>query len=287
MAQDPVEGRPFRWGDLRKRIISAAFLAPLALVAIWMGAGMWAGVIALVTVGLACEWVQLCGFQLGAMPGLSVPLAIVTAGAVALAEHEGAALILLLAGFGVAWTLGRLLRREDSGARLRSPASLAAGVLYVGLPCIAMLWLRQDGGAGRPNVLFLVLIVWASDVGAYLAGRLVGGPRLAPRISPGKTWSGAVGGLASAVGMGCFIAFWAAGGGNLWRISLVAACLGAIAQAGDLLESLIKRRFGVKDSSRLIPGHGGLLDRLDGVLTAAPAAALLALALGRGVELWQ
>jgi phosphatidate cytidylyltransferase len=171
--------------------------------------------------------------------------------------------------------------------RTRSPTSLAAGVLYVGLACIAVIWLRNDELAGRPNVLFLVLIVWASDVGAYCVGRLIGGARLAPLISPSKTWAGGAGGLAAAVGMGILVGVLTTGGGSLWRIALVAACLGMVAQAGDLLESLIKRRFGVKDSSRLIPGHGGLLDRLDGMLAAAPAAALLALALGRGVVLWR
>ncbi|HET9020103.1 MAG TPA: phosphatidate cytidylyltransferase, partial [Acetobacteraceae bacterium] len=116
-------------------------------------------------------------------------------------------------------------------------------------------------------------------IGAYLSGRLVGGARLAPRISPGKTWSGAIGGLLAAALVGA-----AAGGG---RGALVAAVLSVVAQAGDLAESAAKRRAGVKDSGRLIPGHGGVLDRLDALLAAAPAAALLALALGPGVALWE
>jgi phosphatidate cytidylyltransferase len=175
----------------------------------------------------------------------------------------------------------------------RGAASLAAwvcGVPYVGLAVAALAWLRADAAAGRANVLFLVLIVWASDIGAYLVGRLAGGPRLAPSISPGKTWSGALGGLAAAVAVG-----WLAGAAFSrgpaeapGAAALgVAALLGVAAQAGDLLESWIKRQFGVKDSGHLIPGHGGLFDRLDGVLAAAPLAAALALALGRGVVLWR
>ena len=163
--------------------------------------------------------------------------------------------------------------------------TLGAGVLYVGLPCVALIWLRGDGAAGRGNVLFLLLVVWASDIGAYAAGRLFGGPKLAPGISPGKTWTGALGGLASAMLVGEAAAQVIAGA-TLGRAAGIAACLGVAAQVGDLFESWIKRRFGVKDSGRLIPGHGGLLDRMDGVLAAAPLAAVLSVLLGPGRFLW-
>ena len=164
----------------------------------------------------------------------------------------------------------------------RRPGLAAVGVLYILLAVVALAWLRA-GGWG--NVLFVLLIVWATDIGAYLVGRRVGGARLAPAISPGKTWSGAVGGLACAAGVGLVTALFASGTSG--RAMLVAAGLSVAAQAGDLLESGMKRHFGVKDSSRLIPGHGGLLDRLDGLLAAAPIAALLAAAIGRGVALWR
>ena len=126
-----------------------------------------------------------------------------------------------------------------------------------------------------------------SDIGAYLVGRWIGGPRLAPRISPGKTWSGAVGGLLAAVAAGLLAAHVLSDAAGLARVRWSPPLLGVVAQAGDLLESFVKRRLEVKDSGHLIPGHGGLFDRLDGVLAAAPAAALLALTLGRGVVLWQ
>jgi len=165
-------------------------------------------------------------------------------------------------------------------------ARVLFGLCYLAPATSALIWLRGDAEHGRATVLFIVLVVWASDIGAYLAGRLIGGPRLAPRISPGKTWSGAAGGLAAAMGVGLAAAALQPEGA-LISAMLVAGCLGIAAQIGDLLESALKRRFGVKDSGRLIPGHGGLLDRLDGVLLAAPVAALVILVLGRGMLLWQ
>jgi phosphatidate cytidylyltransferase len=163
--------------------------------------------------------------------------------------------------------------------------SVALGLLYFAPACLAFIWLRDDAVAGRGNVLFVVLTVWASDIGAYLSGRLFGGPKLAPRISPGKTWSGALGGVAGVLLIG-LAASMLQPGGVAGRGYLVAVLLGIAAQAGDLLESAIKRRAGVKDSGRLMPGHGGLLDRMDGMLFAAPLAAIVALATGKGIWLW-
>jgi phosphatidate cytidylyltransferase len=164
--------------------------------------------------------------------------------------------------------------------------AVAFGIPYIGPASIALIWLRQRPVDGLSNVLVLLLVIWASDIGAYVVGRIVGGPLLAPRISPGKTWSGAAGGVLAVVVVAA-----AAGltlhGSISARALVFAVGLGVVAQLGDLLESRLKRHFGVKDSGALIPGHGGLLDRLDAVLTAAPIAALLALALGRGVSLWK
>jgi phosphatidate cytidylyltransferase len=165
--------------------------------------------------------------------------------------------------------------------RGRAASLRLLGVPYVGLAAASLVWLRFDPAVGRVNVLFVLLMVWASDIGAYLVGRLAGGPKLAPSISPGKTWSGAAGGVAASLLVAVALA-----GAAPWRAAIVAVVLSIVSQAGDLLESALKRHVGVKDSGRLIPGHGGLLDRLDGMLTAAPAAALLAAALGRGARLW-
>ncbi len=186
-------------------------------------------------------------------------------------------------GLAVEWLmLCRLPTARRGGALL-----CIAGLAYVALAAASLLFLRGDPVAGRANVLFVVFIVWGADIGAYLAGRMLGGPRLAPRISPGKTWSGAAGGLLAAIAVGLLAAAFLADSGFGWRTVLVAAAIAIVGQAGDLLESFVKRRLEVKDSSHLIPGHGGLFDRLDAILSSALAGAVLALALGRGVVLWQ
>jgi len=266
------ELRRFRWGDLRTRVISACLLAPVVLACLWFGDGWWSGLLVLAAGGLAVEWVRLCGGRLASPAGLTILFGVLAAGATGLAELELLGVGLIAAGFLLAWWIG-------------GRASLAAGIPYLGLAVVALAWLRT-GEAGRDNVLFLLLVVWASDIGAYAAGRLIGGPKLAPRISPSKTWAGACGGLAAAMAVGAVVAL-ALHDGALARILAVAGGIGVAAQLGDLLESALKRHYGVKDSGHLIPGHGGLLDRLDGVLTAAPVAALLAVLAGHGVVLWQ
>lgn len=187
------------------------------------------------------------------------------------------ALLLLIAAIGLAIEWRGMCRHT------RRVGPLLAGIPYLAPGILTLWWLRADDAAGLSNVLFVLAIVWASDIGAYAAGRLLGGPKLAPSISPGKTWSGAAGGLIAALIVPLFFSV----GQPTTRGLLVATCLGITCQAGDLLESAIKRGFGVKDSGRLIPGHGGLLDRIDGLLAAAPVAALLAAWLGRGVVLWR
>lgn len=263
------------WRDLRLRLVSALVLGPLVLACIWLGTHWFTALIAIAVAGLAWEWVRMCGGRVRGPGGWAVPAAVLAAGGLAAAGHALIGALLLPLGALLAFRLAR-------GVNARF---LAAGVLYIGLAGIALIILRHDPSAGRANVIFLILVVWASDSAAYLAGRALGGPRLWPAVSPGKTWSGAVGGLAGAMLVG-ILATAVEPGPWVWA-ALVAAVLGLLAQAGDLLESGIKRRFGVKDSSRLIPGHGGLLDRLDGLLASAPAAAGLGLVLGSGGYLWR
>jgi phosphatidate cytidylyltransferase len=166
------------------------------------------------------------------------------------------------------------------------PAPPSASACSASSAVVALAVLRTDPIVGRVNTLFLLLLVWSSDIGAYLSGRALGGPKLAPRISPGKTIAGSVGGLAAAIVAGVAVALAVSHPTSVLHAAIAAALLGMVAQAGDLLESYVKRRFGAKDSGRAIPGHGGLLDRLDALLAAALVAALLALAQGRGVVLW-
>ncbi len=157
----------------------------------------------------------------------------------------------------------------------RSVAWLIPGMIYAGVAFASPVLLRLDAAWGLPALLWLFAVVWGSDVFAYICGRLIGGPKLWPRVSPKKTWAGFIGGTAFAIAAGSGIA-WLAGVVSILPVSIVSLFAAVASQGGDLLESSIKRSFGVKDSGSLIPGHGGLMDRLDGFV----AAGALALAVG-------
>lgn len=244
------------------RIGSAALLAPPVLAVIWIGGPVFGLMVAAGSVLLAREWWRMCGVDdqsaVGWLFVCGLPLAVGLAAfdlvGISLIGLAAAGLALLIAGRGFSW--------------------LSFGLFYLGVPCVLLIWLRADPIDGRETVLWLFLVVWASDIGAYLAGRSIGGPKLAPKISPNKTWSGALGGIAaaSAVGAAMAIAF---AHEHPMRALLLAAVFSVFAQAGDLAESRIKRRFGIKDTGGLIPGHGGLLDRVDALLIAALAMGLL------------
>lgn len=268
----PAPAKAGRWSDLKVRLLSALVLLPIALGSEWAGGGAWAVLVALAGAGMAWEWARMFGKRLTALPGLAVLCGVVFSTLAVAVPLPGLAAAALVGGMRGAWA--------------RGTPGLAAGVPAIAAACIALVWLRGDPVAGQENILFLLFVVWASDIGAYAVGRLVGGPKLAPAISPGKTWSGAAGGLAVAALVG-EAAAQAMHPAPLGHAAAVAAVLGVASQLGDLGESALKRWAGVKDSSRMIPGHGGLLDRLDGVLAAAPVAALLAAWMGRGTFLWQ
>lgn len=275
LARDPVEP-PRRWTDLRARVLSAAVLAPLVLACLWIGGAAFKVLVMVAACGLVFEWLTVCDCRPGTAP--AGPFITAVLGAALCAAFNLAALVLpvLAVGTVVTWLVA------SGPARLW----LALGVPYLGLGIAALIWLRDDGAIGRANLLFVLLLVWANDIGAYLVGRTIGGPRLAPRISPGKTWSGAVGGLLVAVVAAAVASYVMQPPSSAVRMMLVATGLGVVSQAGDLFESLTKRHFGVKDSGHIIPGHGGLLDRLDALLAAAPVAAAFALVSGRGVVFW-
>jgi len=255
------------WRDLGVRIVSAAILTPAGLLVIWLGGLAWSIWLAVMAVGMATEWMALCGIQLISIAGAASFIVLLAAGGLASFQAP-------LLGLGVL-VLGALLVSLWS-RRLW----LGFGILYIGAAYLSLLVLRT-GPAGFRNVLFVMLVVWVGDVGAYVTGRWIGGPRLAPRISPGKTWSGAIGGTVAAMLTGL-----AAGLERPLTAAALALAISVMAQAGDLLESAVKRHFGAKDSGWIIPGHGGLLDRLDGVLAAAPAAMLWSLLTGPNLVLW-
>jgi phosphatidate cytidylyltransferase len=259
------------------RLVTAGLLAPLVLACIWLGGWYFLVLLGLALAGLGWEWVRLCGGAGLGPVGLLVPGVLLLAGLLAALGWPLLGTMAVLAGAAAAWRVAEGL----------PPRFLAAGVVYLGLFGVALITLRQDPSAGRANVFFLLLVVWASDSAAYVAGRALGGPKLAPAISPGKTWSGALGGLLGAMLVGLLAALLVTPAAPILGAALVAGLLGVVSQAGDLLESGIKRRFGVKDSSQLIPGHGGLLDRLDGILSAALLAAALSNWVGSGEFLWR
>ncbi len=279
---EPAASRGGRWADLGKRTASAAVLAPVALACVWFGGWGWGLIVLIGAVGLAYEWSMLCrtDSHRGGLAQAAIMLSVAGAAVFALLSWVGMIVVALLAGCLACWLISR-------------SRALVAGLLYVGLPLACLAWLRElnglsgNGGevVGRDDVVFLIAVVWASDIGAYLAGRLLGGAKLAPSISPGKTRSGAVGGLMASMLVGECVAQ-ALMPGPFGHAAAIACVLGVASQAGDLLESWIKRQFGVKDSGWLIPGHGGLLDRLDGLLAAAPAAACIAVTAGQGGVLW-
>ena len=268
---------PRRWIDLRLRVLSAAVLAPAVLACVWFGGIAFLILMLGATLGLCLEWSRLHRWR-DTAPATLLLIATACGSVLAAGLDQGVMALAVLAIGGL--TLALVL---PSGG----PATGFLGLPYVAAGAAALTWLRADPEVGREEVFFLLLLVWASDIGAYITGRLVGGPRLAPSVSPNKTWSGAIGGLCTAVGVALAICFVIKAPGSIVVSALMAASLGVVAQAGDLFESAIKRRVGAKDSGHLIPGHGGLLDRLDALLAAAPVAVLLALAAGRGVIFWE
>jgi phosphatidate cytidylyltransferase len=268
-----------RRASLRLRIVSALVLAPIGLAAAWFGPPLLSLVVAVAAGLMAWEWGRLC--RVGRAGGGAIIAAIVTvvvAGVVAATFDQPrlALAIVVLGSVAVA-----IPSRGGFEAVL-----VACGMLWIALPSIALVWLALDPSAGWETTIWLLAIVWATDIGAFAAGRALGGPRLAPRISPNKTWSGLLGGIvcAAAVGGGAGLLLDSA---YIVPLVLLSGGLAVVAQLGDLAESVAKRHFGVKDSSGLIPGHGGLLDRLDGMLAVIPAVALLSLFGGGSVLTWR
>lgn len=262
----------------RLRLLSALALAPIALAVVVAGSWIYALGIALLVALMALEWGHLSevrfGRRYGTLAGASALVIGLAATTLAALGRPREALVCVLIGTALAVLT----------ARVRSAAALWAGigVALIGLPAVALVWLRSIPELGLGLLLWLLIVVWTTDTAAYAVGRRVGGPRLAPAISPGKTWSGLGGGVVGASLAGA-ITLWVLGSERLFHAAGLSAAFALLAQLGDLAESSLKRRAGVKDSGSLIPGHGGLLDRLDGFLLTAPALALL---LGLGVWPW-
>jgi len=266
--------------DLKPRIISGLVLAALALMITYAGVMPFAGLVIAIAVAMCWEWGRVVrGQQFGA--AFAVHAGAVAAAAL-LAALGYAALGLVLVMIGIILVL--LLQFGHQG-RLSG-----LGVAYVGIPAVSLLWIRSSEPFGFAAVLFVLLVVCTTDTFAYFGGRSIGGARLWPRISPNKTWAGFISGIAAATLAGALFALFIEDASPA-GLALTALVLALASQAGDLAESALKRGFGVKDASALIPGHGGFLDRLDGVVVAAAVAALIALfadmhAPGRAILFW-
>ncbi len=257
-------------GSIVLRLLSALVLIPSALLVVAAGGWLFTAWVALAAVLMAHEWLRLVGA--GRCWWLGLPLAgTALAGPVALTASAPST------GFGLL-LLGGVTAGLVAAARGKDGFWILLGAAYVTVPAIATVWLRAQG-QGLDLLLYLFVVVWVTDSGAYFAGRLIGGPAFAPHISPNKTWAGVIGGvlLATIGGLGAAHGLFGAGlpGGPAWaQILSLTLLLSVVTQAGDIFESALKRHFGFKDTGALIPGHGGVLDRLDGFLFAVMMLAL-------------
>ena len=252
--------------ELVARIAAALVLIPIVLLDVWAGSVWFELGIALFAAIMSVEWSRMVyrGSQFQFQLALH---AMASIGAVLLVSRSGAFAALQVIAACWAMSLIWELWRGKSGSRWAW-----WGVPYVALPGLALILIRQSPEYGLFAVLWLFAIVWSADTLAFVFGKLIGGPKLAQAISPNKTWAGLVGAVSGGVAASVLVG-WYAELPNLWPLLVAGVLLAVLEQSGDLFESAVKRRFGVKDSGRIIPGHGGVLDRVDGLIFAAVAAA--------------
>ncbi len=277
MTADPASSQAS--GELGARLVSAIVMAGLAIAAVVIGGWPFVLFWAAAAIGVFWEWSAM---TVGGVLGVR---------AVGIAALAAAALAI---GFGQVYFALTALAAGAAGvaaAGSRHRVWQAAGVVYAGVMLLAPAVLRHDPAFGLIAIVFLFAVVWSTDILGYFVGRAIGGPRLAPPVSPNKTWSGACGGALGAVVAGVSVVF-VVGDMAVLPAAAAALALSVASQAGDLFESAVKRRFGVKDTSHVIPGHGGLMDRLDGFIAAGGVAAMVGVMRGgldapaRGFLLW-
>ena len=264
--------------NLGMRVAAALVLAPLAIAVAYAGGWLWAALVTLTAIGLYVEWLTVVGARTPRLVTAGAA-ALAMAGLLLAAGRIGASILVLVVGL--------------AGVMVVSPERrlwTAMGFGYAAAAEVASVLVRHDQAHGFVALILILLVVWVTDIGGYFAGRGIGGPKLWPRVSPKKTWAGAIGGFAASLAVAA--GFAAIGLGKTGPMLLLGAVLSIASQLGDLFESAVKRRFGVKDSSHIIPGHGGLLDRLDGFVAAIVLAAIFGFlrngadGVGRGLMVW-
>ncbi len=264
--------------NLVVRVLAALVLAPLTIAIAYAGGWLWALLVTLVSIGLFAEWLMVVGAGSAALTGAGTVVIAMMGAAVAFGALKTAVITGLIGG-----AIVTLIAR---GKFLWA----AIGFAYAAAALLAAILVRKDLVNGFSALMFVLLVVWATDIGGYFAGRSIGGPKLWPRVSPKKTWAGALGGFGASLLV--TVGFAAFGFGKMGPLLLVSAVLSVVSALGDLFESAVKRRFGVKDSSHLIPGHGGLMDRLDGFVAAILAAWIIGFlrhgvhSAGSGLMVW-
>jgi phosphatidate cytidylyltransferase len=264
--------------NLALRILSTIVILPPAALIITLGGLYFAGFVALIGGCMAWEWSRIVHDD------DNVFLAAMAAAGCGIVVGTSAVIEPRMVGYGLAGLLVLILLAA-SIARAPRRSWLVLGCVIACAPCLAILWLRENDPLGLPLLVWLITSVVATDIGAYIAGKSIGGARLAPRISPNKTWAGLVGGMIASGGVG-FMCGSLIDPADPIVLAVVGALMAVVAQIGDLLESGFKRRFSVKDSGRLIPGHGGVLDRLDGHMTVITVVAVIALVSGQSPLIW-
>jgi len=257
--------RRFDWSNLGVRVLSAVALVPAVLFAVWWGSWLFLVMLAVAVALLAIEWGTMTAPKAPVRVSFTVAAAVLAG---VFTVHTGQ--------IPLGWTIaaaGALVAATLARGVSERPTDAALGVVYIGIPSLCLIWLHRTN-QGEYWTMMLLAITWAADIGAYAVGNVVKGPKLWPRFSPNKTWSGFFGGLAAAMLVGPLVAALSPFQLNLAAAAVIGLAGGLATMGGDLWESMLKRRYGVKDSGDLIPGHGGLLDRVDGLMFAVVVISL-------------
>ena len=273
------------------RVLSALLIVPPVLAAVWLGGWAYALLLAFISGVIGYEVSSMASIHSKPLVGVMILIGAAIPLVSALVGFSAAFFAAVLGT--IIWTLLVWFSVSDFNDRI----GFFALSLFSFAALLSLILLRSPAFGGAVVIIYLIAVIAGTDIGAYFAGRSIGGPKLAPAISPNKTWAGLIGGTISAGLVGLFFSYTAALGGKDIAVlgvfgheaaaAFAVSCLIApLAQSGDLMESWIKRRRGVKDSGNLIPGHGGILDRVDGYLTAAPAIALIAIIHKGGAVVW-